>query len=146
MPNLLLETRKDEVSTGVETDAQTPGIASCGLQSDVSEVVHCRSRSWELMEQASDDGKNHIRMRNSLVFFLLGSRFLIFAFKINLSPNPASTVMHATGHQIVCLCRSISELEKAQLLKPLMNSGHSRWICIWAISSVCVRYILCWQS
>ena len=27
-----------------------------------------------------------------------------------------------------------------------MNSGHSRRICVWAISSVCVKYILCWQS
>ena len=48
---------KDDVSTGVETDGQTPGIDSCALQSDVSEVVHSRSRSWELMEQAFDDGK-----------------------------------------------------------------------------------------
>ena len=81
MPNLLLESGRDDVSTGVETDGQTPGIASCGLQSDVSEVVHSRSRSWELMEQAFDDGKNHVRMRNLLVLFLIGSRFhLIFAF------------------------------------------------------------------
>ena len=27
-----------------------------------------------------------------------------------------------------------------------MNSGHSRRICVWAISIVCVKYILCWQS
>ena len=27
-----------------------------------------------------------------------------------------------------------------------MNSGYSRRICVWAISSVCVKYILCWQS
>ena len=81
MPNLPLESGRDDVSTGVETDGQTPGIASCGLQSDVSEVVHCRSRSWELMERAFDDGKYHVRMRNLLVLFLIGSRFhLIFAF------------------------------------------------------------------
>ena len=81
MPNLLLEAGRDDVSTGVETDGQTPGIASCGLQSDVSEVVHSRSRSWELMEQAFDDGNNHVRRRNFLVLFRIGSRFhLIFAF------------------------------------------------------------------
>ena len=45
---------RDDVPTGVETDGQTPGIASCGLQSDVSEFVHSRSRSWELMEHAFD--------------------------------------------------------------------------------------------
>ena len=81
MPNLLLESGRDDVSTGVETDGQTPGVASCGLQSDVSEVVNSRSRSWELMERAFDDGKNHVRMKNLLVLFLIGSRFhLIFAF------------------------------------------------------------------
>ena len=45
MPNLLLESGKDDVPTGVETDGQTPVIASCGLRSDVSEVVHSRSGS-----------------------------------------------------------------------------------------------------
>ena len=124
MPNVLLESGKDGVPTGVETDGQTPVLASCGLQSDVSEVVHSRSRSWELKEQASDDGNNQVRMRNLLVLFLIGSRFhLILAFKINSSPNPAATVVHANGHQIVCFCRSASEVEKAQLLNPLMNSA-----------------------
>ena len=81
MPNLLLESGKDDVSTGVETDGQTPGIANFGLQSDVSDFVHSRSRSWELMERAFDDGNSHVRMRNLLVLFLIGSRFhLIFAF------------------------------------------------------------------
>ena len=142
MPNLLLESGKDDVPTGVETDGQTPVIASCGLQSDASEVVHSRSRSWELMEQASDDGNNQVRMRISLVLFHIGSRFhLIFAFKINSSPNPAAIVVHATGHQIVCFCRSVSEVEKAQLLNPLMNSAYSPWICVLAISSVCVLFI-----
>ena len=78
MPNLLLESGKDDVSTGVETDGQTPGIASCGLQSDVSEVVHSRSRCWELLEQALDDGNNHVRMRKLVVFFLIGSKFHFF--------------------------------------------------------------------
>ena len=125
MPNLLLESGKDDVSTGVETDGQTPGIASCGLPSDVSEVFHSRSRSWELMEQAFDDGNNRVRMRNLIVLFLIGSSFhLIFAFKNNSSSNPAATVVHATGHQIICFCRSVSEVEKAQLLNPLRNSGY----------------------
>ena len=78
MPKLLLESGKDDVSTGVETDGQTPAIASCGLQSDVSEVVHSRSRSWELMEQAFDDGNYHVRMRNLLVLFPLVPDFTSF--------------------------------------------------------------------
>ena len=142
MPILLLESGKDDVPTRVDADGQTRVIASCGLQSDVSEVVHSRSRSWELMEQASDDGNNQVRMRNLLVLFLIGSRFhLNFAFKINSSPSPAATVVHATGHQIVCFCRSVIEVEKAQLLNPLKNSAFSRWICILAISCVCVMFL-----
>ena len=79
MPNLLLESGRDDVPTGVDTDGQTPGIASCGLQSDVFEVVYSRSRSWELREQAFDDGNIHVQMRNLPVLFLIGSRFhLIF--------------------------------------------------------------------
>ena len=81
MPNLLLESGEDDVPTGVETDGQPPRVASCGLQSDVSEVVHSRSRSRELIEQAFNDGNNHVRMRNLLVLFLIGSKFyLIFTF------------------------------------------------------------------
>ena len=98
MPNLLLESGRDDVSTGADIYGQTPGIASCGLQSDVSEVVYSRSRSWELMEQAFDDGIIHVQMRSLPVLFLIGSRFhLIFAFQINSSPNPAATVVHAIG-------------------------------------------------
>ena len=81
MRNLLLESGKDDVPTGVETDGQTPVIANCGLHSDVSEAVHSRNRSWELMEQAFNDGNNHGQMRNLLVLFLIGSKFyLIFTF------------------------------------------------------------------
>ena len=35
--------------------------------------------------------------------------------------DPAATVIRATGHQMVSLCRSVSEEEKAQLLYPLMS-------------------------
>ena len=133
---------RDDVPTGVETDGHAPNIASSGLPSDVSEDVHSRSRSWELIEQASGDGNDQVGMRNLIVLFLIGSRLhLIFAFKINSSPNPAATVVHATGNQIVCFCRSVSEVEKAKLLNPLMNSAYSRWNCILAITSVCVMFI-----
>ena len=53
--------------------------------------------------------------------------------------------MHATGHQIVCLCRSVSEMENAQLLNPLMNSGHSVGF-VFGQLLLCLMYILCWQS
>ena len=36
--------------------------------------------------------------------------------------DPAATVISAIGHQMVSLCRSVCEEEKAQLLSPLMSS------------------------
>ena len=142
IPNLLLESGKDGVSTGLETDGQTPGTDSCGLQSDVSEVVHSRSRGWELMEQAFDDGNIHVQMRNLLVLFLIGSKFyLIFAVYINSSLILLPLLCMPLGIRLF-VCRSVSEVEKAQLLNPLMNSEHSLWICIWAISSVCEVYFV----
>ena len=36
--------------------------------------------------------------------------------------DPASTMIRATGHQLVSLCRSVCAEEKTQLLSPLMNS------------------------
>ena len=36
--------------------------------------------------------------------------------------DAAATVIRATGHQMVSLCRSVCEEEKAQLLSPLMNT------------------------
>ena len=38
--------------------------------------------------------------------------------------DPAATVNRATGHQMVSLCRSFCEEEKAQLLSPFMNSKY----------------------
>ena len=75
---------RDDIPTGLETDSQTSGIASCGLQSDVSEVVHSRSRNWELVEQAFVDGNNHVQMRNLLVLFLIGSMFWVISSAILL--------------------------------------------------------------
>ena len=79
-------------------------------------------------------------MRNLLVLFLIGSEFyLIFAFWINSS---LILLPLLCTHQIVCLCRSVSEVEKAQLLHLVMNSRYSRWICISAISSGCNVYFM----
>ena len=46
----------------------------------------------------------------------------IFCLLDQFMTDPAATVIHATGHQSVSLCRSVCEEEKAQLLSPLMNS------------------------
>ena len=75
-----------EVSTGVETDGQLRGrhiVVTRSLvplvgrsQNDVPEAVQSRGRSRDLLERAVDDGNSCARMRNLLVLFQVGSKFL----------------------------------------------------------------------
>ena len=76
----------EEVSTGMETDGQLRGRhivvtrslvpLAGGPQHDVPEAVHNRGRSRELLERAFDDGNSCARLRNLLVLFHVGSKFL----------------------------------------------------------------------
>ena len=62
-------------------------------------------------------------MRILLVLFHVGSKFLLhFCILDQFVIDPAATVIRATGHQMVSLCRSVCEEDNAQLLSPLMNS------------------------
>ena len=62
-------------------------------------------------------------MRSLLVLFQVGAKLLAFLlFADQFGTDPAATVIRATGHQLVSLCRSVCEEEKAQLLSPLTNS------------------------
>ena len=83
-----------------------------------------RGRSRELLEQAFDDGKTCAQKWNLLVLFHVGSKFFyhILFFIDQFVTDPAATVIRATGHQMVSLCRSVREEEKPQLLSPLMSS------------------------
>ena len=123
----------EDVLTCVETDGQLRGRhivvtrslvpLAAGSQHDVPEVVHSRGRSRELLEQAFGDGSICVPMRNLLVMFHVDSKFLPhLCFLDQFFTHPAATVIRATGHQMVSLCRSVCEEEKAQLLSPLMNS------------------------
>ena len=94
-----------------------------GPQHDVPEAVHSRGWSREQLERAFDDGNSRAQMRNLLVLFQIGSKFLpYFFFGDQFVTDPAATVIRATGHQMVSFCRSVCEKEKAQLLSPLMSS------------------------
>ena len=94
-----------------------------GPQHDVPEAVLSRSRSRELLEQAFDDGKICVQMRNLLVLFHVDSEFLPHLCLLDqFVTDPAATVICATGHQIVSLYRSVREEEKAQMLSLLMSS------------------------
>ena len=87
------------------------------------EAVHSRGRSRELLEQAFDDGNVCAQMRNLVVLFHAGSKFLPhFCLSDQFVTHPAATVIRTTGHQMVSLCRSVCGEEKAQLLSPLMSS------------------------
>ena len=85
----------EEVSTGVETDGQLRGrhivitrslVPLAGRsQHDVPEAVHSQGRGRELLERAFDDGNTCAQMRNLLVLFQVGSKFLPFFFVLQIS-------------------------------------------------------------
>ena len=63
-----------------------------------------------LLEQVFDDGNVCVQMRNLLVLFHVDSEFLPHLCLLGKFVNhPAATVIGATGHQMVSLCRSVCE-------------------------------------
>ena len=120
------------MSTGVESDGHLRGRhifvtrslapLTGGPQNDVPEAFHSQGQSRELLKQAFNNGKIYVQMRNSLVLFHDDSKFLPHLRLLDqFVTNPPATVVRATGHEMVPLCRSVCEEEKAQLLAPLMN-------------------------
>ena len=100
-----------------------PGTVGWGPQHDVPKAVHSRGWSRELLERAFDDGNICVQMRNLIVLFHVNSKFLPhLCFLDQFVTDPAATVIRATGHQMVSLCRSVCEEEKSQLLFPFLNS------------------------
>ena len=64
-----------------------------------------------------------VQMRKLLVLFQFDSKYYHISCLLDqFVTDPAAIVIRATGHQMVSLCRSVCEEEKAQLLSPLMNS------------------------
>ena len=64
--------------------------------------------------------------------FLSDSKFLPHLCLLHqFVTNPAATVIRATGHQMVSLCRSVCKKEKAHLLSPLMNNSYLVFASIW---------------
>ena len=122
-----------DASTGVETDGQLSGrhiFVTRGLvplagvpQHDVPEAVHSRVRRRELLERALDEGNICVQRGNLLVSFHVDSKFLPHLCPLDqFVTDPAATVIPATSHKMLSLCRSICEKERAQLLSPVMNS------------------------
>ena len=95
------------------------------------------------MEQGFDVGNDCVRLRNFLVLFLVISRLLPYLFLLHqFFTDLVATVIRATGHQIVSLCCSVWEEEKAQLLSPSMTSEHFLPQFVSAPSNLCTMYVL----
>ena len=119
----------EDVSTGVETDGQLKGRhivvtrslvpLARGPQHDVSEAVHSRGLSRELLEQAFDDGYICVQMRKLLVLFHVDCKFLPHLCLLDqFVTDPAVTVIRATVHQIMSLCRFVCEERKHNCCLP----------------------------
>ena len=77
------------------------------------------------MEQAFDDGSFCVQMGKILVLFYVDSKFLPrLCFFDQFVTDHAAIVIRGTFHQMVSLCHSVCDEEKAQLLSPLMNSWY----------------------
>ena len=58
----------------------------------------------------------HIRVSN------IAPHFLCFEISDHFNDDPVATAIHATGHQLVTLCRLVCAEERAQILEPIMSS------------------------
>ena len=76
-------------------------------------------RSRELLEEAFDVGMYHI----ICILMMLPdcSSFLVFVILDHFENDAVVTPIHATGHQLVTLCRSVCAEERAQILEPIMS-------------------------
>ena len=76
-------------------------------------------RSRELLEEAFDVGMYHIiRM---LMMLPDCSSFPVLVILDHFENDAVTTPIHATGHQLVTLCRSVCAEERAQILEPIMS-------------------------
>ena len=78
-------------------------------------------RSRELLEEAFDVGMYHIRCALSWCSNI-APHFLCFVILDHFNNDPVATPIHATGHQLVTLCRSVCAEERSQILEPIMSS------------------------
>ena len=78
-------------------------------------------RSRELLEEALDVGMYHIRCTCSWCSSI-APHLLCFVISDHFNNDPVATPIHANGHQLVTLCRSVCAEERAQILEPIMSS------------------------
>ena len=54
----------------------------------------------------------------------IAPHFWCFVILDHFDDDPVATPIHATGHQLVTLCRSVCAEERAQILEPIMSSKY----------------------
>ena len=124
---------------------QEPAIISWGTEHDIYELFHSRGWSRELLEEAFGDENFCVQMRSFLVLFLFDAKFLpLLCLLDQFVADSAATAIHATGRQLVPLCRSVRAEDRTQILDPLINSKYFLWVTV-ANHASCTRYFLCWQ-
>ena len=118
----------DDVPTEAETRNQcrrrravvTRRLVPLAGGSSVPFAGSSHERSRELLEEAFDVGMYHNRCTYSW-----GSNiappFLCFVILDHFNNDLVETPLHATGHQLVTLCRSLCAEERAQTLEPIMS-------------------------
>ena len=67
---------------------------------------------------------------------------MFLSFADQFVTDPAATLIRPTGHQMVSLCRSVCEEQKAQLSNPLINSWY---FPPFGFSSIVSVHIVCFS-
>ena len=121
----------DDVPTEAETRSQcrrrravvTRRLVLLAVGSSVPLGGSSHERSRELLEESFDVGMYHIRC-TFLWCSSIAPHFLCIVILDHLENDPVATPIHATGHQLVTLCRSVCAEERAQNLEPIMSSKY----------------------
>ena len=119
----------DDIPTEVETRSQcrrsravvTRRLVLLAGGASVPFAGSSLERSRELLEEAFDVGMYHIRCAYSWCSNF-APHFLCFVILDHFKNDPVATPIHATGHQLVTLCRSVCAEERSQILEPIMSS------------------------
>ena len=119
----------DDISTEAETRSRcrrgravlTRRLVPLAGGASVPFAGSSHERSRELLEEAFDVGMYHIRGAYSWCSNI-APHFLCFVFLDHFTNDPVGTPIHATGHQLVTLCRSVWGEESSQILEPIMSS------------------------
>ena len=119
----------DDIPTEAETWSQrrrrravvTRPLVPLAGGASVPFVGSSHERSRDLLEEAFDVGMYHIRCAYSWCPNI-APHFLCFVIFDHFNNDPVATPIHATGHQLVTLCRSVCAEKMSQILEPIMSS------------------------